>query len=262
MTGVDNEVVWITGASSGIGRAMAEAYLDRGAYLIVTARDEEALRAIGPEDRVRVVPADLTDEGARGEAVERALDWRGRVDVLVNNAGVSQRARALETDLETSRWIMELNFFAPVALTRAVVPGMVERGSGQIVAVGSMASYVPTPGRSTYGASKSALRTWCDSLRAELDETSVTVTVASPGYVSTGISKRAKTGDGSAKGTLEETDEQGIPPEQCAREIIEAADRGRLEVLPGGWETWAVYLKRFLPGVTAWMLPQFQPESD
>lgn len=262
MTEFRDQIVWITGASSGIGRAMAEMLLDTGADLVVTARDEEALRSIGPPERVHVVPADLTDEEARGRAVDEAKSWRGRVDALINNAGVSQRSGALETELSTTRWMMELNFFAPVALTRAVLPEMVERNAGHILVVGSIAADLPTPGRSTYSASKSAIRSWCESLRAELDDTGVSVTVGSPGYVSTGISRRAKTADGSAHEELEETDESGIPPNQCARELLEATAAEKREVFPGGAETWAVYLKRFLPGLTARLLPRFGMSVD
>lgn len=257
-----DKVVWITGASSGIGRAMADRLLDAGADLVVTARSEEKLREIGPPERVHVVPADLTDEEARDRAVAEATAWRGRIDVLINNAGVTQRSSALETELSTTRWIMELNFFAPVALTRAVVPGMIERDTGRILVVASMAGYLPTPGRSTYAASKSAIRSWCDSLRAELDDTGVTVTVGSPGYVATGISERARTSDGTATGELEETDQNGMPPDQCARELLEATAAGKREAYPGGLETWAIYLKRFLPGLTARLLPRFGPDDD
>ena len=260
----DEKVAWVTGASSGIGRALARRLYDEGAAVAVSARREGKLEeiraAVDEPERIRVVPVDLTDTAAIDRAVDEVRGWRGRVDVLVNNAGISQRGSAVETDMATVRQIMELNFFAPVALTRALVPGMRRRGDGYLVVVSSVAGYVATPQRSTYAASKGAIRLWCDSLRAELQDTGLSVTVASPGYVATPITKHARTEDGSKLDEMQQAQKEGITPEECAAEIVDAAARRKNETFPGGTETWGVTLKRLLPRLTAKLLPKFTPE--
>ena len=259
----DDKVAWVTGASAGIGRATALQLYNEGADVIVSARSTDKLEALREEvddpERIEVVPVDLMDQEAIEEAIEAARAWRGRVDVLVNNAGISQRADALQTTMQTVRDIMELNFFAPVSLTRALAPGMVGRGEGSIVVVSSVASYVATPKRSTYSASKAAIRLWCDSLRAELDETGVSVTVVSPGYINTDITKKARTASGDTLGRLEEAQQDGMSVEACAEAIVDATARGKREAYPGGKETLAIYLKRFLPGLVSRIVPGMTP---
>lgn len=256
-------VVWITGASSGIGAEMARAYAARGARVVLSARRAELLGALAAElggpERARVLPLDLTDGAARLEAAEAAWAWRGGLDVVIHNAGVSQRARALETTLETTRRLMEINFFGPVALTQAVLPRMLERDRGQLVFVSSVLGHVATPLRSTYAASKHAIRAWADSLRAELHGTGVGVTVICPGYVATGISASALRADGTPQGAVEATDQGGMPAAAAVAEMVRAIDKRRPEVLVGGPELAGVWLKRFAPGLVARVLHRFAP---
>jgi short-subunit dehydrogenase len=260
----DNQVVWITGASKGIGRATAQSFYDEGARVIVSARSvdklEDIARGVPDPDRIEVLPLDLTDTNAIAAAVDNAVAWGGAIDVLVNNAGITQRAPALEATMESVHQIMELNFFAAVDLSRRVARTMIDRDRGSIVVVGSVAGYIATPHRSAYAASKAAIRLWCDGLRAELDDTGVSVTVVSPGYVNTEITKSARTADGSALGEMQKGQQDGISPDQCAREIVDATARKKRESLVGGSETWAVYLKRFLPGIVARIVPGMTPE--
>lgn len=257
------KVVWVTGASSGIGQATARAFAAEGASVIVSARSVDALDAlvqeIGP-DRCVAVPVDLVDKDARDAAVRTAMAWRGRINILVNNAGVSQRARALHTTEEAMRAIMELNFFAQVELTRAVLPDMLERQSGQIVVVSSVTGQVATPLRSTYAASKHALNGYFDALRAELHDTGVSVTMIAPGFVNTNVSHAAITADGSPQGHLEADTATGISPETCATGIVNATARHAREALIGGKEIYAVHLKRFAPGLLAKIVTRAIPK--
>lgn len=259
-----DKVVWITGASSGIGEALALALAEAGAYVVISARRAEKLaevkaQAADPE-RIKVLPLDLGKLDTLDGAAEEALAWRGHLDGLVNNAGISQRARALEADIAVVERIMRINFLAPVALTRAVVPSMVTRGQGRIVNVSSVAGYVATPMRSTYSASKGALQNYFNALRAELHGSGVSVTNICPGYVATSISANALTHDGSPKQTNDADVLAGISPEACANKIIsQGLVKGRREVYVGGKEIMAIYLQRFFPGLVARFIHRAAP---
>lgn len=258
-----DKIVWITGASSGIGLAATREFLKRGSLVIVSARRRAELEKLAQDaepGQVHVLPVDLSQADGLEDVCQQALAWKGRVDVLVNNAGVSQRSLALETDLETCRKIMELNFFAPVALSRGVIPSMIENKEGRIVIVSSVAGFVGTPKRSSYSASKHACQGWFDSLRAELDGTGVSVTVVAPGYVSTDITQSALTGQGQKHGQSDQGNAQGISPEACARALVKATEKRRREVYVGGKETYAIYLKRWFPGLVAKIVPGASPK--
>jgi short-subunit dehydrogenase len=249
-----DQVVWVTGASSGIGEALAVAFSREGAQLILSARRAEELERVRAScarpERHLILPLDLTDEAAIARAAERA----GRVDVLVHSGGVSQRSLAMQTDLAVERTIMDLNFFGTVALTKAVLPSMIARKSGHIVPVSSVVGYVGTPLRSAYSASKHALHGYFDSLRAELAKDGIRVTIVCPGYIRTNVSRNALTGDGSAFGSMDATHAHATTPEECARRVVDGVAKRKREVLIGGKETWAVLLQRFFPAAVARMV--------
>lgn len=250
----ENKVVWVTGASSGIGRATAKAFAREGAYVILSARRAEALQTLAQEidtDRALVLPVDLVDAEARNQAVHDAIAWRGRIDVLLNNAGVTQRASSLETSEAAARKIMDVNFFAPIELTRAVLPHMLSRGSGTVSVVSSVTGYVATPMRSTYAASKHAIQGYFNALEAELYDTGINVTLILPGYIATDITQSAVTADGSPLGQAQQDTDNGIPPQRCASAIVDAIAKKKREQLVGGTEIYGVYLKRFFPNLTA-----------
>lgn len=253
-TRFQDQVVWVTGASSGIGRATAKAFAAEGAHVIISARRraslDELAEELGPA-RCLVVPVDVIDADARNEAVRTATQWKGHIDVLVNNAGVSQRALALDTTEEAARAIMDVNFFAPVELTRAVLPEMIRRKRGQIVVVSSVVGHVATPMRSTYAASKHAIQGYFDALRAELHETGVDVTLIAPGFIATEISESAVTADGSPLGRMEADTAGGMAPDRCAELLVDAVAKRKREAHIGGKEIYAIHLKRFFPGLTA-----------
>lgn len=246
-----NQIVWITGASSGIGEALAYAFARAGATLVLSSRRAEELdrvrRACDRPDAHACVVLDLARSETFPAAVADVLARFGRIDVLVNNAGVSQRARALDTNSTVERAIMETDYFGPVALTKAVLPAMLERRAGRVVVVSSVMGYVGTPGRSSYAAAKHALHGYFDSLRAELANTGVGVTLACPGYVRTAVSANALGPRGEKHGRMDATQQRGISPERCATAIVRAVARGREEIAVGGWEVAGIYLKRFAP---------------
>jgi len=258
-----NQVVWVTGASSGIGRATAKAFANEGAYVILSARREEALtdvaEEIGPH-RALVLPLDVVNADARTQAVKDAIAWKGHVDVLLNNAGVTQRASALETTESAARKIMDVNFFAPVELTRALLPHMLSRGQGTISVVSSVTGYVATPMRSTYAASKHAIQGYFNALEAELHNTGVNVTLILPGYIATPITHAAVTADGSPLGEAQQDTASGMPPEECAPVIVDAIAKKKREQLVGGTEIYGVYLKRFFPKLTAQIVRRAVPK--
>ncbi|QJX46394.1 SDR family oxidoreductase [Hymenobacter taeanensis] len=246
------QVVWITGASAGIGEALAHEYARQGARLILSARNQEALEkvaaACAPAETL-VVPLDLAQPASFAGAIQEVFAHYGRLDVLLNNGGISQRSLVLETSLSVDRQLMEVNYFGTVALTKGVLPHLLQQGSGRIAVVSSLVGKFGTPYRSAYAASKHALHGFFDSLRAELTDTGVGVTIICPGFVKTGVSVNALTGDGTPLGTMDEATAKGLAPAELARQASRAIAQGRNEVYIGGRETWGVLLKRLAPGL-------------
>ena len=250
----EGKTVWVTGASSGIGEAIAVAFSREGGKLVLSARNAAELERVRascaqPERHV-VLPLDLTDDAA----IRRAAASVGDVDVLVHSGGVSQRALAMQTDLAVERAIIDLNFFGTVALTKAVLPSMMARRSGHIVPISSVVGYVGTPLRSAYAASKHALHGYFDSLRAEVAKDGIAVTIVCPGYIRTNVSRNALTGDGSAFGRMDDTHKKATTPEECARRVIDGIAARKREVHVGGKEVWAILLQRLFPALVARMV--------
>ncbi len=230
----EGKVVWVTGASSGIGQALVHALLARGASVVASARRVADLqRAAGPGGaRTIVVPFDVTDHAALPTAVAKAWDWQGRIDVLVNNAGVSQRSLALDTGFDVYRRLIEVNYLAPVALTQLVLPRMVERRSGHIAVVSSIAGKVGSPLRTGYSGAKHAVLGYFDSLRAEVEAAyGIRVSVILPGSVRTSIAVNALTGDGSARGRSDANIDNGMDPAAAADTILDGLDAGKPEIV-------------------------------
>lgn len=246
-----DKVVWITGASSGIGEALAVAWSREGARVILSARNEaelERVRAACEEpSRHLVKPLDVQDM----EAIARTAREVGPVDILVPSAGVSQRSLAAETDLATDRAIMEINYFGTIALTKAVLPSMLERGWGHLVPISSVIGHVGIPLRSAYAASKHALHGFFNALRAETHRQGIRVTIVCPGYIRTKVSENALRGDGTAYGKLDDTHAKAMLPEAAAPVILRGVAAGRREVHVGGKEIWAIPLQRHFPRLLA-----------
>ncbi|MCY7351441.1 MAG: SDR family oxidoreductase [Cytophagaceae bacterium] len=259
MKNLRQKTVWITGASSGIGEALAYEFARQGAKLVLSARRAGELQRVKtatglPDANVLVLPLDMTDGASLPTAVETVLRTFGAIDIVVQNAGISQRSLIHETSLDVDRQIMEVNYFGVVALTKAVLPTMRERKQGHFVVISSVTGYVATPLRSAYAASKHAVRGFFDALRAENQDLGLRVTIACPGYIRTEVSKNALHGDGSQHGKMDQNQEKGMTPEECARQIVRAVKAGKLEVYPGGKEILGIYLKRWFPGLVARMV--------
>lgn len=252
---VQGRVVWITGASSGIGEALAKAFAARGARLVLSARRQaelERVRAACGGAEIVLLPMDVAALAEVPEKAREAVAAFGRIDLLVNNAGISQRSLAKDTALEVDQRIMQVNFFGSVAVTKALLPHLLERGDGRIVVVTSVVGKLGTPLRSTYAASKHALHGFFDSLRAELAGTGIGVTLVMPGFIRTAVSQNALTGDGTPQGSMDAMLAAGLDPDICAARILDAVTAGRDEVYVGGRrEAAALALKRFFPGLFA-----------
>lgn len=251
---LNDRVIWITGASSGIGEALAVELARRGARLILSSRRREALESVrerlnSPQSHW-IVPLDLGRPESLQAIVDATLPEVGRVDILINNGGVSQRSLAHETELSVDRRLMEVNYLGTVAMTKAVLPDMLKHQAGWIVAVSSVAGKVGSQMRSGYSGSKHAVVGFMDCLRAELWSAGIRVLVACPGWVRTNISLNALNAKGDSENIMDKTTAGGISAEACALAIIRALEKGRDEVIIGkGLSRLAPTVKRFLPGL-------------
>jgi short-subunit dehydrogenase len=248
-----NKVVWITGASSGIGEHLAYAFAAQGAKLILSSRNEAELERVKDQcqgaGQVLLLPLDVAQFDTIPGAVQKAIAQFGQIDILVNNAGISQRALAADSAFEVDQRIMNVNFLGTVAMTKAVLPFMLARKSGQIVVMSSVMGKVGFPGRSAYAASKHALHGFFDTLRAEVYRHNLTVTILCPGYVQTNVTVNALKGDGTPTNVMAEETRNGIPADVFAIKALRVIEAEKEEAVIGGKETLGVYLKRFLPGV-------------
>ena len=247
----DGKVVWVTGASSGIGRSLALRWARAGARVILSARSAESLeevRNVCPApDRIRLVPFDLAALETIPDAVARALACWGPVDVMVHNAGIAMREWLVHTPLELDQRVMAVNYFGPLVLTRALLPSMLARRSGTFVVVSSISGKHGVPKLSAYSAAKHALHGCFESLRAEVHDQGIRVCLIIPGFVRTPILERALTGSGETYGKTLPAYRRGMDPDRCADRIVRAVARGKEEALIGSWELSSVHLKRWFP---------------
>lgn len=250
-----NKVVWITGASSGIGRATAKALSAEGAKLIISGRHANNLLDTKSDcaspNNVHIVPFDLADYYDFKHITSNAIAIYGHIDILINNGGISQRSLAEKTKIKVDKRIMKVNYLGTVALTKALLPHFIERKSGRFVVVTSVTGKVATPMRSTYSASKHALHGFFDSLRAEIYKYNIKVTLILPGYVQTNVSINALTGKGKRRKIMDTTIQNGITPEKLAKGMLKAIRKNKNEVAIGNKEIYSILIKRFFPGLVA-----------
>lgn len=247
---LNNKVIWITGASSGIGEALAHALITKKCRLIISARNESALQAFKanyPTDQVQVLPFDLLDFDNASIVVAKAISFFGKVDVLVNNGGISQRSLIAETDFNVDRRIMDIDYFGTIALTKALLPHFIQNQSGHYVTVTSLMGKFGAPYRSGYCAAKHALHGYFDVLRMEHEKDGIEVTLVCPGFVQTNVAINALTADGSPQAKNSESTENGMELSEFIPKMIRAIERKKFEVYIAKNEILGVYFKRFLP---------------
>lgn len=252
---IQNKTIWVTGASSGIGMELCKQLAARGARMVLSARRLETLLALadalpGGRDRHWVVPLDLADADNLVNTVQAQLVDIGPIHILINNGGISQRSLFVDTDLAVYRQLVEVNYLGTVAMTKALLPAMIDQGTGMIVSISSVAGKIGSKLRTGYSGSKYAVVGFMDCLRAETAQQGIQCLTVCPGSIRTNIAVNALTGSGEAQNKDDESIINGMPVENCAQEIIHAMLKGRDEVIVGkGLSALAPTIKRFFPGL-------------
>ncbi|TXE10856.1 SDR family oxidoreductase [Gelidibacter salicanalis] len=252
----NNKVIWITGASSGIGKALALALSQQNCQLILSSRRKEALEDVKNQcqrsEQVAILPFDLADYKEMKPFVGKAIKLFGKIDMLVNNGGISQRSLVIDTDISVDEKLMSVDYFGPVALSKALLPHFVDRKSGHFVTVSSVMGKFSSPYRSGYCGAKHALHGFFDALRLEHDKDNIKVTMICPGFVNTDVAKNALTGDGSTQKYQDEATENGLHVDEFVKRMLKAIEHEKFEAYIGKKEILGVYLKRFFPKVLHW----------
>ena len=257
--------VWITGASSGIGEACAYRYAAQGARLILTSSSAERLEKVAEKCRaagatqVVVLPYDFSSNDDIEALVQSAWDATEGIDIVMLNAGISQRTNVEDTSMEMVRKIMEVNYFAPVAIAKEILPKMLKRGGGKIAVTTSIAGRFGFPLRCGYSSSKFALYGFFETLQAEYYDAGIRVTIVCPGRVQTNISRYALDKGGKLHGVMDPGQADGMTAEAAARVITRAIAKEKKEVLVGRKELLMVYIKRFFPGLCAMLARKIKP---
>lgn len=254
-----NKVIWVTGASSGIGKALALELSSQNAKLVLSSRNKSVLQdvkdACKNSENVKIIILDLENYLQISLKVAEAIAAFGTVDVLVNNGGISQRSLVKDTDILVDKRILDINYLGSVALTKAILPHFIKNKSGHFVVTTSIVGKIGTPLRSSYAASKHALHGFFDSLRAEHHQDNIAVTLICPGFVNTNISKNALTGDGLPQQKMDVATANGIAPERFAKLMVKAIKQKKEEVyIAGAKEKLGVFVKRFFPKILSIMI--------
>lgn len=249
-----NKKIWITGASSGIGRALAIELSKHNAYLILSARSKDKLKEtqslLSDSEKSEIVILDMSNSTDIDKATNALLDNHGHIDILINNAGISQRSLTLDTEMEVYHRLMNINYFGVIQMSKILLPTMIAKGSGQIVTITSVNGKLGSYMKSGYAGSKHALHGFFDSLRAEIDGSGVDITLITPGYVQSNISVNALTKDGTPQKTMDPNTAKGIPAAIFAKRAVKQIAKGKAEIIiAGGIETLGLYMKRFWPGM-------------
>jgi len=246
-----DKIIWITGASSGIGEAVALAMIDEGAVVIASAPFLEELEIVKNKsshpESFHCVPLDLLQSETLEPLAKRVIEQFGRIDILINNAGVSQRALAVDTPINVDRKIMEINYFGSVILTKAVLPKMIEQGGGHLLCTSSLVGVFGFPLRSAYSAAKHAMHGFFESVRIENHQHNIKVSIIIGGRIKTNVSLNAVMADGKAYGKMDAGQNKGITPQKAAQQILKGIRKNKSEILVGSSELLMVRIKRWFP---------------
>ncbi|MES2762564.1 MAG: SDR family oxidoreductase [Bacteroidota bacterium] len=264
MAALNNKVIWITGATSGIGEALVYACAKQNAIIILSARREGELFRVAKTAGLTsanslIIPFDLSDTKLVKEYAQAIISKFGKIDILINNGGQSQRASVIETTIETERQLFEINYFSAVNLSKAVLPFMLKHGNGKIVVVSSIAGKFGFYLRSTYSAAKHALHGYFESLRLENEKKGVSVLMVCPGKIKTNVSVNAEIGGGKTHNQMDPSHQDAMSAEECAKQIISGIIANKEEIFVGGKELLIVKIKRFLPKLFGKMIRKQSP---
>ncbi|WP_422104796.1 SDR family oxidoreductase [Winogradskyella sp.] len=250
-TKFENKVIWITGASSGIGKALAIALSHYNCKLILSSRRAAELQLVKQQclhpENVKVLTLDLAHYSEMESVVDRALTFFNRIDILVNNGGISQRSPIIETSIEVDKKLMEIDYLGTVALSKALLPHFIKNKSGYYVVVSSLMGKFSSHYRSSYCGAKHALHGFFDALRLEHSKDHIKVTMICPGFVNTNIARNALTGDGSEQGYQDDMTENGLDVNTFVKKMIKAMRKEKFEAYIGQFEKFGVYVKRLSP---------------
>ncbi|XP_012534978.1 dehydrogenase/reductase SDR family protein 7-like [Monomorium pharaonis] len=264
-TALGNKVVLITGASSGLGEALAHTFYSFGCKIILVARRKEELERVKsdlmnthqtvPTYPPIVLPLDLTDINNLKNEISKAIMVHGRIDILINNAGISYRGEVINTNVDVDIKVMLTNYFSPIALSKIVLPYMIKQQSGHIIAISSVQGRIAIPFRSAYAASKHALQAWYDTARAELSDKNIKFTVINPGYIKTSLSLNALTGNGQVYGIMDKTTESGYQPKYVAECVLRSVLKQEKEVTIASFSPkCAIILRTLFPSLYFWIM--------
>ena len=247
----NNKIVWITGASSGIGKALALELSKQNCKLILSSRRTTELQDVKNQclnpDHVKILTLDLADYLHMKPIAEQAISLFGKVDILINNGGISQRSPIIETSIEVDKKLMEVDYLGTISLSKALLPHFVANQSGHYVVVSSLMGKFSSHYRSAYCGAKHALHGFFDALRLEHDKDHIKVTMICPGFVNTNVARNALTADGSPQGYQDEMTENGLDVNVFVKRMIKAIKKEKFEAYIGKFEKFGVFVKRLSP---------------
>ncbi|WP_297764267.1 SDR family oxidoreductase [uncultured Muriicola sp.] len=251
MKSMSGQVIWITGASSGIGEALAYELSTMGNTLILSARNKERLKEVKAQcnnpAKVFIIPMDLGNFNLMPSLVSHAIAATGHIDILINNAGISQRSLIADTHFDVYKKLIDINYLGTIALSKAVLPHFIAQQKGHFVTITSLMGRFGSPFRSGYCGAKHGLHGFFDVLRMEHEKDKLQVTLVCPGFIKTNVAVNALTADGSPQNVNDHATSRGMEVHTFAKKLINAVAKKKFEVYIGGKEIAGVYLKRFFP---------------
>jgi dehydrogenase/reductase SDR family member 7B len=261
---ITERVVWITGSSSGIGEALAKEYNDQGAFVVLSARREEVLNKVKSElkhpEHAMVLPLDITQFDTIDDKVAKVMAQCGKIDVLINNAGIDYKDWVRNTPLSIYQKVLDVNFFGNIAITLKVLPLMEQRGVGHIACVSSVNGVLSDKCSSAYSAAKHGLHGFYDALRAESPD-GITVSMITPGYIRTDITVNSLNGNGHTFGEHSEASLKGMPPAKMAKYVVKRLEKKSPLIFVGGYpERLAILIHDWCPTYFYKLARRLEPE--